>query len=59
MVCKRFTRPAVPRIGSVAVLVGIIAGLWLFDQIWPDALTSRKAYRIAALVALAAPALLV
>lgn len=47
---------AVPRVGGVAVLAGIIAGLWLFNHIWPEALSSKRAYRLAALIAVAAPA---
>jgi UDP-N-acetylmuramyl pentapeptide phosphotransferase/UDP-N-acetylglucosamine-1-phosphate transferase len=47
---------AVPRIGGLAVLAGIVGGLWLFNHLWPEAFTSRRAYRLAALIAVAAPA---
>jgi UDP-N-acetylmuramyl pentapeptide phosphotransferase/UDP-N-acetylglucosamine-1-phosphate transferase len=47
---------AVPRIGGVAVLVGIVAGLWLFDLLWPEALAPRRIHRLSALIAVAAPA---
>jgi UDP-N-acetylmuramyl pentapeptide phosphotransferase/UDP-N-acetylglucosamine-1-phosphate transferase len=47
---------AVPRVGGIAVLVGIIVGLCLFNQVWPEALTSKRMVRLAALIAVAAPA---
>lgn len=47
---------AVPRVGGIAVLAGIIAGLWLFNHFWPEVLSSKRAYRLAALITVAAPA---
>lgn len=47
---------AVPRVGGIAVLLGIVGGFWLFNHFWPEALTSKRAYRLAALIAVAAPA---
>lgn len=47
---------AVPRVGGIAVLIGIVAGLWLFNYFWPEALSSKRAYRLSALIAVAAPA---
>lgn len=47
---------AVPRIGGVAVLGGVLIGLWLFAQLWPSVLTPSRLYRLEALIGVGAPA---
>lgn len=49
---------AVPRIGGIAVLAGIGAGLWLFVQVWPEAVARPTLFQLGALVAVGAPAFL-
>lgn len=49
---------AVPRIGGVAVLLGIVTGLVMFAWLRPEILDSRTSDKVLALIAVAAPAFL-
>jgi UDP-N-acetylmuramyl pentapeptide phosphotransferase/UDP-N-acetylglucosamine-1-phosphate transferase len=47
---------AVPRIGGIAVVTGIVAGIWLFMHFYPDLLAPSRAFRIMQLLLVSAPA---
>jgi UDP-N-acetylmuramyl pentapeptide phosphotransferase/UDP-N-acetylglucosamine-1-phosphate transferase len=49
---------AVPRVGGLAVVGGIVGGLWLFAHLWPDALSVWRLHRLQTLLAVSAPAFL-
>jgi UDP-N-acetylmuramyl pentapeptide phosphotransferase/UDP-N-acetylglucosamine-1-phosphate transferase len=49
---------AVPRIGGLAVVGGIVAGIWLFAHLWPQLLNASRFHRIEILLAVSAPAFL-
>jgi UDP-N-acetylmuramyl pentapeptide phosphotransferase/UDP-N-acetylglucosamine-1-phosphate transferase len=47
---------AVPRIGGVAVLVGVMAGLYVYVQLWPTVIPTARLYELTRLIAVGAPA---